>query len=583
MSGGEGRSEPGRPPAPEPPADPGEAAGAPEARPRGGAAKVAAGILASRLFGFVREGALARYLGVGPHADALSIAFRGPNLLQNLLGEGVLSASFIPVYSRLLAEKREEEAGRFAGAIFGLLAAAAAAFALFGILFAKPLVLFLAPGFARDAAAIAAGTATVDRFALTVAAVRILFPMSGLLALSAWSLGVLNSHRRFFLPYFAPVLWNSAILAALLVTAQRIAGAAGGGGGLNAKAAAGQLFFAACWGALAGGLLQFLVQLPGVLGVLRGFRPSVSTEPAGVKEALRAWGPAIAGRGVVQLAGYVDYFLASLLKVGATSVDRYAQTFYMLPISLFGLSIAASELPELSRLRGEDQREALLLRVHKALRSVAFLNVPTVVGYLAFGLAIVGVFRGGAFGKDQAWLVYLVLCGYATGILATTTSRLLQNTFYALGDTKYPARIAVVRVLTSAAVAVPLMFWFDRYPLGALVPAAAGSRLYLGPVGLSLASGFGAWMELGLLRRSLRRRIPGFHLPLRDDAKMAGLALAATLPGATVWWLLPHWPPIVTAACVVAAYAVSYLALAQAAGLEEVRSFTGALRRRLGR
>jgi hypothetical protein len=86
-----------------------------------------------------------------------------------------------------------------------------------------------------------------------------------------------------------------------------------------------------------------------------------------------------------------------------------------------------------------------------------------------------------------------------------------------------------------------------------------------------------------LLKRSLQRRIPGFHLPLRDDLKMAGLALAATLPGATAWWLLPHWPPIATAACVVAVYAVSYLALAQAAGLEEVRSFTGALRRRMGR
>ncbi len=162
-----------------------------------------------------------------------------------------------------------------------------------------------------------------------------------------------------------------------------------------------------------------------------------------------------------------------------------------------------------------------------------------------------GVYRRGAFGAGQNWLVYLVLCGYATGILATTTSRLLQNTFYALGDTKYPARIAALRVVTSAAVAVPLMFWLDRFPLSTLVPVTTGSRLYLGPVGLATASGFGAWMELYLLRRSLRRRVPGFHLPIREDLKMAGLALAAILPGATVWWLLPAWSPLVTAACVV--------------------------------
>jgi putative peptidoglycan lipid II flippase len=559
-------------------------------RPRGGAAKVFAGVLLSRILGFVREGAFARYLGAGPHADALSVAFRIPNLVQNLLGEGVLSASFIPVYSRLLEEKREEEAGRFAGAIFGLLLAAAAGLALLGIICAKPLVLFLAPGFARDAARVAAGLAHVDRFALTVEGVRILFPMTGLMVLGVWALAVLNSHRRFFLPYFAPVLWNAAIIAALAfegwTLGLSLTGRGSGaphGGFASSLVIPKRLYFAACWGALVGGLLQFGVQLPGVAAVLKGFRFSFSTRVEGVREALRAWGPVVAGRGVVQLAGYVDYVLASLLKVGAPSIDRYAQTFYMLPISLFGMSVAASELPELARLRGEENREALLARVQKALRSVAFLNVPTVVGYFAFGLAIVGVFRRGAFGLDQNWLVYLVLCGYATGILATTSSRLLQNTFYALGETKVPARIAVVRVATSAAVAIPLMWWLDHYPLTAAVRSIHKSPLYLGPVGLALASGCGAWMELAWLRRALRKRLPEFTLPFRHEAKMAGLALGAVVPGAAAWYLLPHLPILVTAGLVVATFGGSYLLLAHLAGLEEMSTLTGGLRRRLAR
>ncbi|MFL6193917.1 MAG: murein biosynthesis integral membrane protein MurJ [Thermoanaerobaculia bacterium] len=545
------------------------------ARSRAGAASVFAGIVLSRLMGFVREGAFARYLGVGPYQDALTAAMRVPNVLQNLLGEGVLSASFIPLYSRLVEEGREEEARRFAGAIFGLMLAAAAGFALLGILLARPIVIMLAPGFLRDAAEVAAGRMAVDRFALSVTGVRILFPMTGFLALSVWALAVLNSNRRFFLPYFAPVVWNAAMIASLVFVGSRLPGTRG-------PLEQVELFKAACWGGFAGGLLQFLVQLPMVLGILKGFRPSVSLSVPGVRQALSAWWPAVAGRGVVQIAGYIDLFLATQLATGAASADRFAQTFYLLPISLFGISVAASELPELSRLKGEGAAPALLARVRRALRYVAFLNVPTVVGYFAFGFLVTGLYRGGNFGVTDNWLVYLVLCGYATGILATTTSRLLQNTFYALGDTRSPARIAAIRVLSSALVAIPLMLWLDRFPLATVTGPLPGDTLYLGSVGLALASGFGAWMELTQLRRALRRRLPAFELPWREDARMALLALAATLPGALVWWLLPPLRPLLKAILVLGAYGAAYLLLAKLARLEEVESFLAGVRRRRG-
>jgi putative peptidoglycan lipid II flippase len=542
---------------------------------RGGAVMVFAGIFLSRIMGFIREGAFADYFGVSPFQDAITASMRVPNILQNLLGEGVLSASFIPIYSGLLAEGKEKEAGRFAGAILGLVLAAAPGFALLGNLLARPVVVFLASGYLGDAEKVAAGTMTVDRFALTVTGVRILFPMAGFLALSVWALAILNSHRRFFLPYVAPVLWNSAMIAFLVFAARRLTG------GTQGTAAQIQLFYAACWGGFFGGLLQFLVQLPGVLRVIQGFRLSFSTRVPGVREALSAWWPAVAGRGVVQLAGYIDLWLASYLVGGAPAADRFAQMFYLLPISLFGISVAASELPEMSRLRGEEAAPALLARVRRALRYVAFLNVPTVVGYLAFGYVVTGVYRHGNFGVADNWLVYLVLCGYTTGILATTTSRLLQNTFYALGDTRSPARIAAIRVGTSALVAVPLMLWLDRYPLASLVGPLPGPALRLGSVGISLASGVGAWMELSQLRTALRRRLPGFELPWRDDARVVLIALAAAVPGAVVWWLLPPLPPIPKAAVVLGAYGVSYLAIARLAGVEEVEAFVGGLRRRL--
>ncbi|HUO86635.1 MAG TPA: murein biosynthesis integral membrane protein MurJ, partial [Thermoanaerobaculia bacterium] len=362
---------------------------------RSAASQVASGILASRLLGFVRQALYAHFFGVSAHADVLETAFRSPNLLQNLLGEGTISAGFIPIYSRMVAEGRHREAGRFAGAVLGLLIAIASGVALAGVLFAEPIVAVLAPGFLADADD---PTAAVDRYPLAVACVRILFPMTGLLVLSAWALGVLNSHRRFFLAYFAPVVWNVAILATLTGVAVALVSDPTSGEVVAAMPAElrTRLLFAACWGALAGGALQFAVQLPVVFREMEGFRLRLSTKVEGVRAAFRATGPVLAGRGVGQISAYLDIVLASLLAIGAVSSLRYALVLYMLPVSLFGMSVAAAELPELARLGSED-RERFGRRLAGSLRQMSFLTVPTLVGYLAFGYLIVGaIYRRGA-------------------------------------------------------------------------------------------------------------------------------------------------------------------------------------------
>lgn len=538
---------------------------------RGGAAWIALGILASRLIGFVREWTLAHYFGVGPHADVFRAALRAPNAIQNLLGEGTLSAAFIPLYTRMIHEGREREAGRFAGAVFGLLLAVAGGLSLLGALLARPIVAILSMGFLDD-------TGPVDRYELAVAAVRIIFPMTGLLVLSVWALGILNSHRRFLVPYMAPVIWNAAIVAALVWVGRT------SGGSVPSLAFLDRLLFAACWGALAGGLLQFLVQLPVVARVLRGFRLSFSTRVPGVPEALRAFGPVLAGRGVVQLAGYLDQFLASFLAMGAVGALGYAQMPYMLPISLFGMSVAAAELPELARL-GAGAGE-LVPRVRRSLRQMAFLNVPTFVGYLAFGLLLVGLlYRTGRFNAADQWLVYLVLCGYTSGLLATTSSRLLQNTFYALGETAVPARIAAWRVGLSSALAVPLMLLLDRVPVAALVPGLPpeGDTLRLGAVGLAVASGAGAWFELWRLQAALAERGAAGAVPWKETARLLLLALVAAAVAAGIWSLLPRLHVAVKALAVVGGFGLVYLGLAWRLAAEEMGFWTGRFGRRFRR
>jgi putative peptidoglycan lipid II flippase len=555
----------------EPIGQPAAAASAPAPRAGAHAARVASGILLSRLSGLVREQLAAGYFALGVWADVYTVAMRLPNLLQSLLGDQALSAAFIPLYSKMLAEGRREESRRFAGAILGLLVMVAGGLALLGIVAARPLVAIAAPGFRGDAAKVAIGALPADRFALSVDQVRVLFPMAGLLVLAAWALAVLNSHRRFFLPYFAPVLWNVAIIAVLVVVGRRL-----GGPTMGAEARS-ELLYAVAWGALLGGALQLLVQLPTVVRLLGGLPLSLSTRVTGVRQALAAFGPVVAGRGAVQLSGYIDVVLASLAAAGAASALRFGLTLYLLPVSLFATSVAVTELPEMSRL---DDAAARLLRLDAAWRQVWFLALPTTVGFLTFGWLVVDVvFRHGAFGVHDQLLVTVVLAAFTLGLLSATSTRLLQNVFYALHDTRYPARLAVVHVVVAAIVGATLMFWLDRYGVSQwLGPDPRGRELRLGAAGLGLGAAAGSWIELVLLARGARRKLPELRLPWRAIARMAALALAAAgLAGAT-WWLIAGGQRYVVAGVVLGTFAGAYLAAAALLEFPEMQAWSGRLR-----
>ena len=546
-------------------------------RRRGGAAAVAAGIFASRISGLVRTAVISSVFGVGPYADALVTALRAPNLLQNLLGEQALSASFIPVYARLLAAGRREEARRFAGAVFGLLLAVVAGLALLGVLAARPLVALFAGGYLQDAARVAAGSLAVDRFELAVRAVRWTFPMTGFLVLSAWALGVLNSHRRFFLSYVAPVVWNAAIVAAL---AWGILVA-----GFSGADRSERLLIAACVGALVGGLAQFLVQLPATLKELGGLRISFSTAVEGVQPALRAFWPALAGRGVVQLSSLLDQVLSTLLAVGAVSALSYAQVLYLLPVSLFGQSIAAAALPDLSAAGEGATRDAIAARARRALGRTGFLNLPVAVAYVCLGPILMGavyrVLPGGRFSAADAWLVGMVLGAYALGLPASTGSRVLQSTFFAMGDTRTPARVAAGRMVVGIAVALPTMIVLDRVRL-IDVPGLGGlgGALRLGAIGLAFGASVAAWFEWGLLSRSLATRLSGFRWPAAEALRVLAASLAGAAAGlGAARFLAARLAPLPLALVTAASFGAAFLAVGMASGLPELERVMASMRR----
>jgi putative peptidoglycan lipid II flippase len=546
------------------PTEAGSPAEATEPGPQGGnvissAHLVAAGILLSRISGLLRDAVFANYLGTSQYASAFRGALRMPNVLQNLLGEGTLSASFIPVYSRLLEKGDEQAAGRLAGAIFALLLALAGGLSLFGVIMAPVLVRIFLPGFEGEIREV------------TIMCTRIIFPMTGILVLSAWSLGILNSHRKFFVSYTAPVLWNAAMIGALVIF----------GGRLDQRG----LVVALSWGALVGGALQFLVQLPWILRVEREFRLGWDLKSHGAAEVIRNAGPAIMGRGVVQLSGWADLVLASLLFDGAVAALGYAQTFYMLPVSLFGMSIAAAELPELSRAGGSEA-EPLRLRVSAGLRQMAVFVVPSAVGYLLLGdVILAAMYERGDFLRSDTLLVYLILAGYAVGLLASTATRLYASALYALGDTRTPAKFAALRVATSALMGATLMVMLEPITIFGLTIGRGETITIMGnPVGaagLAAGAGVAAWLEWLMLRRALGRRI--------GDASAAGVLLkliaAALVAGAIargVLFVLPPLPNLIAIIAALGPFGVCYFALAHLFGVGEVRTAVTRVLARLG-
>ncbi|PYS83580.1 MAG: murein biosynthesis integral membrane protein MurJ [Acidobacteria bacterium] len=522
-----------------------------------GAFLVGAGILLSRIVGVVRQRVFAYFLGNSAAMDAFQAAFRIPNFLQNVFGEGALSASFIPVYAKLLVDD-EEEADRVAWSVFSMLALVVSVIVLIGVL-ATPLIIpFIAQGFEGE------------KRALTTQLVRIFFPGAGLLVLSAWCLGVLNSHRRFFLSYTAPVVWNVTLIAALAYAGWPVRHVALADLGVWGRVAA----FAA-WGSVVGSALQFGVQLPTVLMLLRRVRLVLGARDVHVRTVLRNFVPVFFSRGVVQISAFVDAWLASWLGTGAVAALGYAQSLYTLPVSLFGISVSAAELPEMSSAVGEQSvvAEKLRARLDAGLRQIALFIVPSSMGLLALGDVMAGaLYQNGKFGRSDTVYVWAILAGSAVGLLASTLGRLYASTYYALHDTRTPLRFAIVRVSLTT-----LLGYLFSIPL----PDALGVPRQWGAVGLTASAGLAGWVEFVLLRRSLNRRIGWTGLPLSYVSK---LWLSAALSAAAAWGLkLAFGPvhPILLAALVLTPYGLLFFTLTSAFGLAESRALVGRVLRML--
>ena len=520
-----------------------------KAPPRTGrsAVFVAAGILVSRLAGLVRTRFFAHYFGLSAEGDAFAAGFRIPNFLQNLFGEGALSASFIPVYASLVAREDRREADRVAGAIASILALLVSGLVLLGVLATPLLIDAIAPGF------------TGAKRELTIQIVRILFPGAGLLVLSAWCLGVLNSHHRFLLSYAAPVMWNAAMIATMII---------------YGRAALPDLALKLAWGSVAGSALQFGVQLPVVLRIAPDLKLIFDTASEHVRTVVRNFVPVFISRGVVQVSAYIDSLIASLLPTGAVVGLTNAQLLYTLPVSLFGISVSAAELPAMAGTLGDDPAgtNKLQQRLNSGLRQIAFFVVPSAIAFIALGdVVAAALLQTGRFTHSDALYVWGILAGSGVGLLASTLGRLYSSTYYALRDTRTPLRYALVRVVLTTVLG---------YLFAIPLPRALGINTVWGAAGLTASAGIAGWVEMLMLRRTLNSRIGHTGLPFDYIVKLWSAAIA----GGIVAWLLkltlPPMHPAISAVIILGPYGLVFLGATFLLRVSEASSAVSRLLRR---
>ena len=496
---------------------------------------VAAGVFVSRVVGFVRDRAFAHYFGDTPAADAYNAAIRIPNILRNLLGEGALSASFIPVYSAMLSRASPRESRALANSVLALLLIATSVLTLAGVAMAPLITKLVATGLDRE------------RYELTTRLVRVLFPMTGIMVLSAWCLGVQNSHRRFFNAYASAALWSIAQIVLLV-------GWGGSAGGDTVL-----LAWWLSWATLAGSVLQLSAQLPQVIPLVRpmSLRPSLS-QP-GVRETLRNFVPVVTALGLFQISSLIDLQIASWLPEGAIANLGYAQRLYLVPIALFGLSVAASSLPEFSRETASVALDALRERLRAGWVRILFYIIPTTAVFLAYGDLVVGLlYRSGRFGAAEQRTVHLILGAYALGLVGYSSVRLLASAFYALQDYRTPVRAALLSICIGTTASILLV-----------VPTRDSLR---GAAALALGSAVvGSSVNLATLARGLRARLGPLYTSAMRVAtwRIVGSTAAATLAALPVRWLLREHHVALNAVVTLPVFGLIFLVTAHRWGSNE--------------
>lgn len=435
----------------------------------------------SRILGFVRDMIFARLFGAGAGMDAFFVAFRIPNLLRRLFAEGAFSQAFVPVLSEYKARGDAGEMRRFVDDVTGTLGGILLLVTVLGVLGAPLIVMLFAPGFLDHA----------EKFAITVAMLRITFPYLLFISLTALAGGILNSFGRFGVPAFTPVFLNLCMIAAALWVAPQTP----------------QPIVYLAWGVFIAGLVQLLFQFPYLRQLRLLPRPRWGWHDPGVKRILRLMLPAIFGSSVAQINLLVNTMLASFLVTGSVTWLYYTDRLVEFPLGIFGVALATVILPGLSQKHAQAEPEAFSRMLDWGVRWVLLIGAPATVGLMALsGPLLASLFGYGAFGAHDVRMTALSVIAYSAGLLAFMLIKVLAPGFYARQDVRTPVRIGILAMVSNLVLNVVFVLAMRYLEMP-------------GPhAGLALANALSAYLNAGLLFYKLRKS--GIYQPQTGWARL---------------------------------------------------------------
>ena len=428
------------------------------------ATTIGTGTLLSRILGFFRDMVIANFFGAGMAADAFFVAFRLPNLWRRLVGEGSLTISFIPVYTEYLTRRTKEESREITHIAFTIAGVLLLVLTVLGILFSPILIRIIAPGWAS----------IPEKFHLTVTLNRIIFPYLFFMGLFALCMGILNSLRHFFAPAFAPVFLNICIIVSVFLFYHSFQ----------------KPVMALAIGVLAGGVIQFLFQIPFLLKRI-SFRFNFNFRHPAIKRIGFLMVPGLIGTAVYQLNVFIDTIFASLLPSGSVSSLFYADRMMEFPLGIFAVAIGMASLPSFSELASKGKTEELKETLSFTFRLVSFISVPAMVGLIALKTPIINLYlQRGVFDYYATEMTVKALLCYSVGLWAIAGVRVIVPAFYSLQDTRTPLKIALICLGANVILNSILI-----YPLK--------------HAGLALATSLSSILNLVLLSRKLNIKLGG--------------------------------------------------------------------------
>jgi len=420
----------------------------------------------SRVFGLIRDIVVAAIFGAGWIYDAFLVAFRIPNLLRRLIGEGSLTVSFVPVFTEYLQKKSKQEALELVNIAFTLLSVILVIISILGVLFSPLIVVLNAPGF----------LSRPDQFALAVFLNRLMFPYIFFMSLVALCMGILNSFRHFAAPALSPVVLNiSMIIAALCL-----------------RGFFSEPITALAIGVMIGGVLQLAMQWPFLVKFGVKFKFRLALHHPGIKQIAILLLPAILAAAVNTINVVIGQILASFLPKGSVSYLYYADRIMELPLGIFAIAIGTAILPSFSRHTTAGNIDELKASISFALRLMLFVTIPAMVALMALHLPIISVlFQRGAFDAGATILTSQALFYYALGLWAFSVIRVIIPAFFSLQDSKWPLKAAVITLVVNLLASLVLMQFLKHN-------------------GIALANSLAATINVIILSVVLKKRIGTF-------------------------------------------------------------------------